>query len=893
MLKKFGKILLYLTFFFLLALLIIVILAKIYNKEIKEYALSYLNQYLTTEVHVDNVRLDLLKRFPQATLVFENAHIEDANNSAAGDTMLFAKELLLKFDFLEVFKGKYTVDQIEARDAYLNLSVNAAGKENYLIWEQTDSVKKKEFQFRLEKVICTDTKVHYHNELTNQSYKGNASHIELTGAFSESDFDLTINSDLIINSITIDQLTYLKNERSTIETVLSIDKVNRKYSIDKGTALIGNLNFEITGEYLAEISHCDLILKGRDLALNNVFTVFPSVFFEKFNHYKSDGILTFNATIIGPCSKASIPEIHAEFSIEDGQLTEAQTGMKLHGLNFSGSFTNSDFGALDITTLTGSLLNSQFNGSISLKNFDTPDVDISINGSLNLSAVHEFFQFESVEYLNGQMDFSARVLGKSESGKFRTKRSSGNFSIENVNLKTNLNALEYSDLNGSFSLKNGNATVSSCSGNIFNSDFNIAGVLRNFIPFILSRNETLTIEADLDSRFIDLSRITSMASSANESRSYAPESILPRNLAFNLNTTVENLNYGKFDAIDIRGVASLRDQVLEGRNVRFKANDGTYRSNFEFDGSNANNYLFSANGKLRGIDIKNLFEEFDNFGQKFIQGRHLNGRTDATLDFACALDNGFVIKQETILSNIDIDVEEGELTDLEVLQEIALYIEQDKLLKPFVNTDLMAQKLKSVRFSKLSNTIEISKEAITIPRMDISSNVMDIGIKGEHQFNNRIDYGFNFRLRDALMKENKESEFGPIIDDGTGYRIYLSMTGTVDDPVFGIDKDEKRLARKKKVQSEKQTLKAVLKEELGLYKKDSSIGSVKAKNKSDVQFEVEWDESDTSVSPVENEFSQGKRRERRNVMKNWLKNIESKFDSSGTKDSVHLEFDNN
>ena len=111
MLKKFGKILLYLTFFFLLVLLIIVILAKIYNKEIKEYALSYLNQYLTTEVHVDNVRLDLLKRFPQATLVFENAHIEDVNNSAAGDTMLFAKELLLKFDFLEVFNGQYTVDQ--------------------------------------------------------------------------------------------------------------------------------------------------------------------------------------------------------------------------------------------------------------------------------------------------------------------------------------------------------------------------------------------------------------------------------------------------------------------------------------------------------------------------------------------------------------------------------------------------------------------------------------------------------------------------------------------------------------------------------------------------------------------------------------------------------------
>ena len=60
----------------------------------------------------------------------------------------------------------------------------------------------------------------------------------------------------------------------------------------------------------------------------------------------------------------------------------------------------------------------------------------------------------------------------------------------------------------------------------------------------------------------------------------------------------------------------------------------------------------------------------------------------------------------------------------------------------------------------------------------------------------------------------------------------------------------------------------------------------------EVQFEIEWDESDTSVTPVENEFNNGKRRERRNVMKNWLKNIESKFDSSGTKDSVSFDFDN-
>ena len=202
----------YCTFFFLLFVLIIVILAKVYNKEIKRYALETFNQYLTAQVHVGNVQLDLLRRFPQATLIFENVHIEDANDAAAGDTMLYAKELLLKFDFLEVFNGHYTIEQIEAHNALLNLSVNSDGKENYLIWKQNDSVEKKQFQFQLKNVICIDTNVIYNNELTDQFYSGNASEIDLAGAFYENNFDLSVQSDLIISSARIGKINYVHNE---------------------------------------------------------------------------------------------------------------------------------------------------------------------------------------------------------------------------------------------------------------------------------------------------------------------------------------------------------------------------------------------------------------------------------------------------------------------------------------------------------------------------------------------------------------------------------------------------------------------------------------------------------------------------------------------------------
>ncbi|MFT7613952.1 MAG: hypothetical protein ACI9J3_002932 [Parvicellaceae bacterium] len=893
MLKKLFKILMYFTFFFLLIVTLIVVLAKIYEKEIKQYAISYLNEYLTAEVHVDNVQLDLLKRFPQATLVFQNAHIEDINNKAQGDTMLFAKELLLKFNFWEIFDGKYNVTHVEAIDAKLNLSVNENGQENYLIWKKTDSIVKKEFRFNLEEVICANTQIRYHNVLTKQNYSTNASILNLSGAFTESNFDLDIKSDLIINAVTIKDLTYIKNERTILNTVLNVDKINNKYSIESCKMEISGLSFDVSGEYLADTSYCDLKIAGNNLQLNKVFTVFPSVFFEKFTAYKSDGVLDFNASIIGLSSKQNLPKIEAAFTISEGSLTEAETGMELNQLQLNGTFTNEDFGELDIDKISATMLNSSFEASLNIKNFDVPDVDLNLIGNLDLNSLQQFFRFKNLKYLNGKLDFNVTVKGKSEDGTFKPRKATGKFKIDNVNLKTNINELEYSSLNGNFTLQDGDAYISSCSGNIFNSDFNIEGKLKNFLPFILSRDEQLTIEADLDSKFIDLSQITRMAASANAQRGAAPESILPDYLAFNLNATIGQLQYGKFDANNLRGVVTLDKQNLIGENVRFKANEGSYKANFEFDGSNANNYLFTSNAKARKINVTNFFTEFDNFGQVFIQDHHVKGISDATVDFACALDNGFIIKQNTILAKLDLELRDGELINLAILQEIALYLEGNKMIKPFVNTELMAEKLRHITFSDLSNHIEIQKEKIIIPRMKIASSVMDIEIKGEHRFNDSINYGVNFRLKDVLMKSNQD-EFGPIIDDGSGLRIFMSMTGTVDNPIFGLDKEEKKLARKEKVEIEKQNMKSILKEELGLFKKDTTLGEYRNKSKPPVQFEFEWNEGDTTVNSVEEEFTPEKRAKRRNGLRNMMNKVESKFESSeeGKKnDTIRLEFD--
>ena len=111
------------------------------------------------------------------------------------------------------------------------------------------------------------------------------------------------------------------------------------------------------------------------------------------------------------------------------------------------------------------------------------------------------------------------------------------------------------------------------------------------------------------------------------------------------------------------------------------------------------------------------------------------------------------------------------------------------------NDYIEVNELKDVRFSKLSNTIEIKDEEIHIPKMEIKSSALDIILSGIHGFDNKVNYNFRVYLPELLAnktrKRKKENnEFGHVEDDGLGMWLFLTMKGTIDDLIVRYDKKE-------------------------------------------------------------------------------------------------------
>ena len=124
---------------------------------------------------------------------------------------------------------------------------------------------------------------------------------------------------------------------------------------------------------------------------------------------------------------------------------------------------------------------------------------------------------------------------------------------------------------------------------------------------------------------------------------------------------------------------------------------------------------------------------------------------------------------------------------------------------------------------------------------------MDIEVSGSQSFDGGIDHHLNFRLSDLFRKNGGEDEFGPVVDDGTGMRVFLHMYGTTADPQFANDGAMASTRRKQQLKQETATLKNILREEFsGAGERTGTPNTATTQPR----FTVEWDGTDSTTTAL-------------------------------------------
>ena len=561
--------------------------------------------------------------------------------------------------------------------------------------------------------------------------------------------------------------------------------------------------------------------------------------------------------------------VECDFGVKGGVLKSPNRGVTIKNLKLEGSYSNKGGPtkeSLDLQNVSFQTSSGPFKGNLRVTQFETPLFKGKANGLIDLAVWHSLFRVPNIEMLTGTVDLNTDfiVQGKStkaETMEYHIDKCEGDLRMDNVNFSFIDDKRVFKSINGLVYLRNNEAGLEDVSLNIGESDFRVNGIFKNIVDYF-SGVGNLNTDIQITGNKINIEDLG--ADAKEDILERGRQFVLPYNIDGTVLLDVGSLRYEehKFDAL--KGNMSIYKRIIHFPRISVRNGGADVVGSLKIEERAPEIFNISSQLVSKNINVTSLFKEWDNFNQDVISSSNIEGVAKANLTFEAPFDLRSGVISKAIKATIVIQIDDGRLKKVNTFDEIIQSLKKSSLKVFFgkENLSIFGRKLKDLKFNQLKNTLIIQDGELTIPSMSIVSSAIEIEASGKHTFDNQIDYRFGFRLRD--LKRTKKSEFGEILDDGSGVQVFMRMYGDIYDPTIEWDKQSRKEMSKENREAEKEDIKSILKSEFGLYKNDSTVkGYIKSNepkeeliiqfdpvNQFDPVIEVKKPKKDTKISRV-------------------------------------------
>lgn len=817
-------------------------LAKKFEPEVRAVILDEFNKNLAVPVDVEDINLSLIQRFPYASLRFSNVVIPQVvDGEQMPDTLLFAKDLYLQIGLLDFLKQDYTVSEAELNQGFFDMALFEDGANNYHFWKEDTSatagfaitnVLIKDFEYHLATASALDIRLRIED--------GSAS-----GDFGEAKYDIQSESKLQIVSVVQDRDTLYKGQIIDGDLTLDINHNASIYDFSGDNLEISGQEYVIAGRFAPKSdAQWDVNMTADDASVSDIITLVPIQTRQKLSKYKARGNSNVDLYILAGQDfdlRLNFDELKGSFqnheALGTAEINEA-----------SGLFTlHNGTTALQVDQLNASIGPGQIKAKGKIENFNAPQVDASLLGDIDLKELKRLFNIDAMEQLTGRVILDGHLncqvgaSGKNQSLDFlKSIDFDGVIEVVDGTMQMKNQNQVYDHITGELTLSDNAVQIKSASARVNESPFEISGSIQNVLPYISQDGQKASVKAKFEAVELDFNEILKSKATSTDTTYFFK---LPQDVSLDLEIEIEKISFRQFEAEQISAKAIFNNGQLSLNPIKFHAASGNIISNMLVkETAKPDRFEFESRSKLDGLKLNELFYAFENFDQEVILSENVDGTANAQMFVAFEFGQNLKTESTSIESEIDLQVIDGKLKNVKALEDIGSYLRESALYRTAIDLDKLDRKLKLIEFDTLSNQITIHNEEVSIPKMKITSSALTLNASGIHSFQNQIDYAINFRLSDILRKGKvDENEFGNVIDDETGLRIFLKMYGTTAHPQFSMDKESARAKRNNQFQEEKKTFKSILKEEFGLFKKDTTLTKTHIpKKQGETQFTVEW-----------------------------------------------------
>jgi hypothetical protein len=787
-LKRFIQLL---AIILILPVLVAFLAITFYKKELTELLISGAKTAYGLDIRMDQTKVSFFENWPNATIEVTDVKASSSLAPKSAPSMFQAQSISISFNLLKLLNKKFVVSTVSLKDGTIMLIKDKSGNMNYKLIQHTDTANgSSSMQFDLHKISLTDIQLHFINEERDKHigvlFRNDVIHLNKENKIIKAN---------ITGSVKIDELLFkrskgpfLKNAEATIYLNASVYPAHRSFFVDETSYAI------IDEEKYSLISFVELNEEKKlTLKINAPATNFKKGVYLMNTKIQQDlskiavtNPVAINATIIASIGKTEEPQLYVTMSGTDNNLTIGNTKIPYEHVSFTGYLRSmaengeeADLskGEVVFKNIKGFVYDLPFTATVSIH--DLRDPRIQIKAGLLIEGAKVKFKPGTDFILHGLCKADIDYTGDMQhlnSNDFLNAPQQLLFKVyfKKFSYQTAADQPAYV-INGTADGQNKDIQFQRLKLETVGGDFDIDGTATDFVPYALGYKNGFNANVHATTDYMNL---TPMIAKSFNTDAKTPESekmnrkdvkkAMDGSFVFTMSVFAKKLGIRFINATDATVEMNYANNTIEIKKLTMKACDGTLSAS----GRLKNFSAVQAHLAIKNMNVKTMFEQFEDFGQSTITSDKLLGTISLSADMKVGLNEKFQFKASDLIGEVQLKLKDGHLLNFEPLKNIAAYFRKRDF------TD--------ITFSEINQNFKIKGTEMDIQNMEIASSVLNLYIDGIYNFKGQTDLNLripfsNLKARDkdyvpqALGKEGRTSKALRLNAHGLPNKIKISL----------------------------------------------------------------------------------------------------------------------
>ena len=796
------------------------VIASLFSEKIEQAVIESIRSQINSNIEIGNVTFKIFDDFPYSAVQISNLYIQEVN-TFGGDTLIYTKLAYIQFSPFKILSEKFEINNITLYGSKISIKYDLNENANYTVFD-----KKGDGGIGLENIKLIDSQIKYSALQSKSKIFLECEDVEINISKSINT-NIKVNGEALSHELIIYDKNYISNKKLRFN--LKIKNKKDRISLSKSLLQINDLKFVLSGS-LDRKNYLDLVLDGENQNIHSLIKDTPKHLKHIYSSFLADGIIDYKGSIKGIINKDQSPHLDINYSIKNGIFDIKKYPFYLSEISCSGKISNgleNNFktSKISLENFYAKTKKGNISGAFIINNLNNYFLDANFKSSWDMQEANYYFLESPFYECNGIINANTIYKGNiSFDNKFNKQFIDAEHyslvNLSNIEFLYKNYPLKIKIENANCKIKNNKIQVESSSVNIKDSDLSFNGEIKNLFNYIfLDDNVRFDIEGDLKSKIMNLKNLTEIQ---DKDQANNEGNKLPNYFTLKLNTEIQSLSFNNIYPNNISGGLNYRNKALTATNVNLNIFNGKMIVNGKFYETGTKEFKLTSTIKLEKVNIKKVFSSFNNFGQDFIQAKHLKGVCSSNIICNSFWDSNLNFNKKKLDISSKLSVKQGELINFKPLESLSNFVK--------------IKDLSHIKFSKLENEIKIKEEVISIPNMEIKSNAVSLLISGEHKFNQEYNYKISLLLSELLAKRfrskstnfNTSDTLSPVKTN-----LQLKMTGNKDDMNISFEKTKIKENIKNEIRKEVINIKKIISEEM--------------QNKDIVEetddIEIEWDDN--------------------------------------------------